>query len=185
MGPYELTDWLCEQGRYGLKTPDKKIGAIGRGIFIHKGRDKVLDPEVVAKLAEIQKAKGIKTRTFTDEEVIERMFFPMINEGFKILEEGFAQRPSDIDICYIFGYGFPPAKGGPMFYAEKYVGLPQLLEKLKVFDAHAKTRPQNGGKYRDYFAPSKLLEFCVANKCTTVQEGVDAYRAQTAGKSKL
>merc|ERR1712072_450370 len=100
------------------KTPDKSIGATGRGIFIYKGRDKVLDPEVIAKAAEIIKAKGIKGRTFSTEEMTDRMFFPLINEGFKILEEGYCQRPSDIDVCYIYGYGFPPAKGGPMFCRE-------------------------------------------------------------------
>merc|ERR1719323_2861117 len=63
MGPYELTDWLCENNRFGQKTPDPKIGATGRGIFIHKGRDKVVDPEVVAKIEEIRKAKNHKART--------------------------------------------------------------------------------------------------------------------------
>jgi 3-hydroxyacyl-CoA dehydrogenase len=182
MGPYELTDWLCEKGRYGLKTPDKSIGATGRGIFIYKGRDKMLDPEVIAKAAEIIKAKGIKGRTFSTEEITERMFFPMINEGFKILEEGYAQRPSDIDVCYIFGYGFPPAKGGPMFYAEKYVGMPEILKKLKAFDADAQLRPKNGQqKYRDYFVPSKLLEFCVQKDISSIQEGVELWRTEGPG----
>jgi len=182
MGPYELTDWLCEKGRYGLKTPDKSIGATGRGIFIYKGRDKVLDPEVAAKAAEIIKAKGIKGRTFSTEEMTDRMFFPLINEGLKILEEGYCQRPSDVDVCYIYGYGFPPAKGGPMFYAEKYVGLPTILEKLKAFDADAKLRPQNGQqKYRDYFVPSKLLEFCVQKQISSIQEGVELWRSEGPG----
>merc|ERR1712139_504797 len=146
MGPYELTDWLCEKGRYGLKTPDKSIGATGRGIFIYKGRDKVLDPEVAAKAAEIIKAKGIKGRTFSTEEMTDRMFFSLINEALKILEEGYCQRPSDVDVCYIYGYGFPPAKGGPMFYAEKYVGLPTILEKLKAFDADASSDRRMGSR---------------------------------------
>merc|ERR1711981_998130 len=132
----------------------------------------------------LQKAMGIKTRAFSDDEIIERLFFPLINEGFKILEEGFATRPSDIDICYIYGYGFPPAKGGPMFYAETYVGLRPLLEKLRVFDADAKERPKNGGKYRDYFAPSKLLEHCVSTGATSIQEGLDSWR-DGPGKAKL
>jgi len=175
MGPNELTDWLCEQGRWGLKTPDKSIGAKGRGIFIYQGREKTLDPEVVAKVAELQKSMGIKTRTFSDDEIIERLFFPLINEGFKILEEGFATRPSDVDICYIYGYGFPPAKGGPMFFAENYVGLKQLLTKLQAFEADMLERPKNGGKYRDYFKPSKLLELCVEKECT-IQDGLDTWR---------
>jgi 3-hydroxyacyl-CoA dehydrogenase len=165
-GPYELGDWLCEQGRFGMKTPDPKIKASGRGIFIHRGRDKSVDPEVVAKMEEIRKMKGITARAVSDEEIIERLFFPLINEGFKILEEGFVSRPSDIDIVYIFGYGFPPAKGGPMFYAENYVGLPKILERLKVYAADAKKRYTTNKHYLpiDYFEPSKLLEACAAKQ---------------------
>jgi len=163
MGPYELVDWLCENNRFGLKTPDPKIGATGRGIFIHKGRDKAVDPEVVAKIEEIRKLKGVTARKVTDEEIVERLFFPLINEGFRILEEGFAQRSSDIDIVYIFGYGFPPVKGGPMFYAENYVGLPKILERLKVYAAEAKKRYTTNKHYLpvDYFEPSQLLIDCV------------------------
>jgi len=163
MGPYELVDWLCENNRFGLKTPDPKIGATGRGIFIHKGRDKAVDPEVVAKIEEIRKLKGVTARKVTDEEIVERLFFPLINEGFRILEEGFAQRSSDIDIVYIFGYGFPPVKGGPMFYAENYVGLPKILERLKVYAAEAKNRYTTNKHYLpvDYFEPSQLLIDCV------------------------
>lgn len=119
LGPYELVDWLCELGRYGQKTPDKSIGADGRGFYIHKGRNKDVDPEVVRKIDEIRKVKGVVARKISDTEVIERLFFPLINEGFKLLEEGYASKPSDIDIVYLFGYGFPPSRGGPMFYAEK------------------------------------------------------------------
>jgi 3-hydroxyacyl-CoA dehydrogenase len=163
MGPYELTDWLCENNRFGQKTPDPKIGATGRGVYIHKGRDKVVDPEVVAKMEEIRKTKGVTARKVGDEEALERLFFPLINEGFRILEEGHAQRSSDIDMVYIFGYGFPPAKGGPMFYAENYVGLPKLAERLKVYAAEAKKRYTTNKHYLpvDYFEPSKLLLECV------------------------
>ena len=82
------------------------------------------------------------------------------------LEEGFADKPSDLDIVYIYGYGWPPAKGGPMFYAENYIGLPKLLERLKHYDAEAKNRAAANKNYRavDYFTPSKLLEECVAAK---------------------
>jgi 3-hydroxyacyl-CoA dehydrogenase len=163
MGPYELTDWLCENNRFGQKTPDPKIGATGRGIFIHKGRDKMIDPEVIAKVEEIRKAKGHTARTVTDQEVEERLFFPLINEGFRIMEEGFAQRSSDVDIVYLYGYGFPPAKGGPLFFAENYVGYPKLLERLKVYAAEAKQRYTTNSHYLpvDYFEPSQLLIDCV------------------------
>eukprot|EP00438_Fugacium_kawagutii_P028994 Skav221412 [mRNA] locus=scaffold355:57283:64776:+ [translate_table: standard] len=71
-GPYELTDWLCELGRFGMKTPDPAIKANGRGIFIHRGRDKTVDPEVVAKMDEVRKAKGVTPRAVSDEEICER-----------------------------------------------------------------------------------------------------------------
>merc|ERR1719343_649744 len=107
--------------------------------------------------------KGVTARTISKEEIIERLFFPLINEGFKILEEGFVSRPCDIDIVYIFGYGFPPSKGGPMFFAENYVGLPKLVERLKVYAAEAKQRYTTNKHYLpvDYFEPSKLLLECV------------------------
>jgi len=163
-GPYELGDWLCDLGRYGQKTPDKNIKADGRGIFIHRGRNKEVDPEVVAKIEEIRKMKGVVPRKVSDEEILERLFFPLINEGFKIIEEGHATRSSDIDIVYIFGYGFPPHLGGPMFYAENYVGFAKLLERVKVYNAQAKERFTKNPHYLpvDYFEPSKLLEECAA-----------------------
>jgi len=163
-GPYDLTDWLCEQGRFGLKTPDPNIKANGRGIFIHRGRAKEVDPDVIAKQAEIRKLKGLTARSISDDEITERLFFPLINEGFKILEQGFASKASDIDMVYLAGYGFPTLKGGPMFYAENYVGLPRILQQLKMYDAKAKERYTTNKHYLpiDYFEPSALLEECVA-----------------------
>mmetsp|Transcript_39285 Transcript_39285/g.80334 ORF Transcript_39285/g.80334 Transcript_39285/m.80334 type:complete len:751 (+) Transcript_39285:60-2312(+) len=174
-GPYELTDWLCELGRFGMKTPDPSIKANGRGIFIHRGRDKTVDPEVVAKLDEVRKAKGVTPRPVSDEEIVERLFYPLINEGFKILEQGYVARSSDIDLVYIYGYGFPPSKGGPMFFAENYAGFKTILEKLKVFDKQAKERYTKNPQYLpiDYFEPSKLLEACAA------KEGMQVFPGQT------
>lgn len=165
-GPYELVDWLCEQNRFGQKTPDPKIKATGRGIFIHRGREKEVDPEVLAKMEEIRKMKGVTTRTISNEEIIERVFYSLVNEGFRILEEGYAARSSDIDIVYIFGYGFPPAKGGPMFWAENYVGFSKILERCKVYAAQAKERYTKNKHYLpvDYFEPSKLLVECAARQ---------------------
>eukprot|EP00931_Biecheleriopsis_adriatica_P055077 TRINITY_DN3248_c0_g1_i1.p1 TRINITY_DN3248_c0_g1~~TRINITY_DN3248_c0_g1_i1.p1 ORF type:complete len:773 (+),score=235.67 TRINITY_DN3248_c0_g1_i1:283-2319(+) len=172
-GPYEIVDWLCDQGRFGQKTPDKSIGANGRGIFIHKGRSKEVDPEVIAKMDEVRKTKGVTPRNVSDEEIIERLFFPLINEGFKILEEGFVAKSSDIDIVYIFGYGFPPAKGGPMFFAEHYVGFQKILERLKEYDVKAKERYTKNPHYLpiDYFEPSKLLVACAAKQGAKVPPG--------------
>merc|ERR1719222_912681 len=129
----------------------------------------MIDPEVKVKQEEIRKMKGVTPRKVDKQEIIERLFFPLINEGFRILEEGYVARPSDIDIVYIFGYGFPPAKGGPMFYAENYVGLPKILERCKVYASEAKKRYTKNKHYLpvDYFEPSKLLEECVAKEKTT------------------
>ena len=83
---------------YGIKT--------GRGTFLYdaKTRKKLgIDPECEAKVVDIRKAKGVTARLFADDEICERLFFPLVNEGFKILEEGMAQRPSDIDIVYVYG----------------------------------------------------------------------------------
>jgi len=166
MRPYELGDWLCEQGRFGVKT--------GRGMFLYdaKTRKKLgLDPEVTKKAEEIRNAKGLAKRTdITEQEVIERVMYPLINEGFKILEEGFAQRPSDIDIVYAFGYGFPPYKGGPMHYADNGIkgGLAKLHERLVFYDSEASKKAKENPNfiYHDYFAPSKLLVECVEQKKT-------------------
>ncbi|CAJ1435754.1 unnamed protein product [Effrenium voratum] len=143
--------------------------------------------QVVAKLEEIRKTKGVTARPVSDEEIVERLFFPLINEGFKILEEGYVARSSDVDIApgnvlssyawieevYIYGYGFPPSKGGPMFFAENYVGFKKILEKLKIYGAQAKERFTKNPHYLpiDYFEPSKLLEACVAKEGTKVFPG--------------
>jgi 3-hydroxyacyl-CoA dehydrogenase len=97
--------------------------------------------------------------------------YPLINEGFKILEEGFAQKPSDIDIVYIYGYGFPPVKGGPMFWADNYVGLDKVLERLRFYNEEARKRYTTNKNYRkiDYYEPSKLLEECVGAGKTLTQ----------------
>merc|ERR1719356_801106 len=69
IGPYDLTDWLCELGRFGMKTPDPTINANGRGVYIHKGKEVYVDSEVVARMEEIRKAKGIVHRSFSPEEI--------------------------------------------------------------------------------------------------------------------
>ena len=94
---------------------------------------------------------GATARTFTQQEIIERLVYPMINEGAKILEEKMAIRASDIDIIWINGYNWPAYRGGPMFYAD-LVGLPLVLAKLKEFEAHA----------GEGWKPAALLERLVA-----------------------
>jgi len=95
--------------------------------------------------------KGMTRRAISDQEILERCVYPMINEGAKILEEGKAIRASDIDIVWINGYGFPVYRGGPMFYGDT-VGLDKVLAKMKEFEA----------KMGADFKPAKLLEKLVA-----------------------
>ena len=85
--------------------------------------------------------------------IVERILFPLVNEGFKILEEGIAHQPSDIDVVYVYGYGWPVYRGGPMFWADHEVGLGYLLSRLRQFSVQF---PDT-----DYFRPSALLNTCV------------------------
>jgi len=176
MRPYELGDWLCDQGRFGQKT--------GRGMYLYdaKTRKKLgLDPEVQKMSDEIIAKKGFKKRTdISEAEVVERILFPLVNEGFKILEEGYAQRPSDIDIVYAFGYGFPVYRGGPMHWADNIKGgLAKLHERLVFYDAESKRKAKENSNfiYHDYFVPSKLLVECVEKKTTLASLWAEKERA--------
>ena len=116
-----ISDALCEAGRFGQKT--------SAGYYKYDGRTPTPDPEVDRIIAEQQRKVGVNPRTIGDDEIFERMFYPMINEGARILEEGIASRPSDIDVIWMNGYGWPTWTGGPMFYADK-VGLQHIAERL-------------------------------------------------------
>ncbi|CAK9075344.1 unnamed protein product [Durusdinium trenchii] len=153
-------DWTTSAPHVELSATRDCLGATGPEDYIHYSAE--VDPEVVAKLDEVRKAKGVVPRAVSDQEICERLFYPLINEGFKILEEGYVARSNDIDIVYIYGYGFPPSKGGPIFFAENYAGFKTILEKLKVFDKQAKERFTKNKAYLpiNYFEPSKLLEAC-------------------------
>ncbi|MDE8346187.1 MAG: 3-hydroxyacyl-CoA dehydrogenase NAD-binding domain-containing protein [Acidocella sp.] len=107
-----VTDTLCEQGRFGQKT--------GAGYYIYEkgSRVPVPDPMVLELAAEKAAALGVKRRNIAEQEVFERMFYPMINEAARILEEGIAIRASDIDVVWVYGYGWPVWRGGPCFYAD-------------------------------------------------------------------
>lgn len=122
-GRADIADALCEMGRFGQKT--------GRGFYIYEkgARAGIPDPEVEALIAETAAKQGIERREIGDEEIVERLIYPMISEGAKILEEGVAQRPGDIDVVWVNGYGFPVWRGGPMFYADQ-VGLKHVRNRL-------------------------------------------------------
>ena len=122
----EIGDKLCEQGRYGQKT--------GAGFYKYEpgNRNPIPDPVVEALIVAESKAKGIARRAITDEEIVKRCIYPLINEGARILDEGIALRASDIDIIYIYGYGFPVFRGGPMFYADS-VGVESVYKDICAF----------------------------------------------------
>ncbi len=120
-------DALCEMGRYGQKT---KAGWYRYG----QDRSRHEDPEVDVLLKRIAAEAGIDQREISDEEILDRVVYALVNEGARILEEGYALRASDIDIIYLYGYGFPAFRGGPMFYADT-VGLGRVLERVGGFHA--------------------------------------------------
>ena len=97
-----------------------------------EGRKAMADGEVVSLVREEARKAQIPQRTFTDEEIVARTLYGMINEGARILEEGLAQRASDIDVIYVNGYGFPSWRGGPMFYADT-IGTKRILERVVAF----------------------------------------------------
>lgn len=122
----EIADALCEAGRFGQKT--------GKGYYKYEAgsRAPLPDPEVEKLIDETLLRMGRKKRVVSDDEILERMMYPMINEGAKILEEGIAARPSDIDVVWLYGYGWPIYRGGPMFWADS-VGLKHIADRLAFY----------------------------------------------------
>ena len=129
-----ISDKLCEQGRFGQKT--------GAGWYLYqKGRrDALPDPAVDALVEAHRREHGITPRKIGSTEIVQRCIFALVNEGARILEEGIAQRASDIDVVYIFGYGFPAYRGGPMFYADS-LGLLTVERALEAFCAQRPFKP--------------------------------------------
>ena len=119
-----VADALCEAGRFGQKT--------GRGYYTYEGRAATQDPAVDAIITAESGRLGIARRAVPEAEIIERLVYPMINEGARILEEGVAERAGDIDTIWLTGYNWPAWRGGPMFYAD-LVGLAHIRDRLEVF----------------------------------------------------
>jgi 3-hydroxyacyl-CoA dehydrogenase len=120
-----VADALCEMGRYGQKT--------GAGWYRYdENRNPSPDPEVRALIEKLTKTAGIARRAIGAEEIVDRTVYALVNEGAKILEEGFALRAVDIDIIYLTGYGFPVYRGGPMWYADT-VGLKKVYDRVLEF----------------------------------------------------
>ncbi|WP_138515412.1 3-hydroxyacyl-CoA dehydrogenase NAD-binding domain-containing protein [Rhodoferax bucti] len=122
----KTADLLCEKGRFGQKT-----GA-GWYDYVPGKRDAIPNADVVAMIDEHRQALGITPRKISDEEIVQRLVFSLVNEAAHILEEGIAAKASDIDIVYIFGYGFPAHRGGPMNYADE-VGLFNVVQAMNRF----------------------------------------------------
>jgi len=135
-----VADELCEMGRYGQKT--------GAGWYKYdENRRPSGDAVVTATIERLAAQAGIARRAITNEEIIERTIYALVNEGARILEEGIALRSVDIDIVYLTGYGFPAWRGGPMFYADT-VGLKNVLAKIEEFET----------KHGELWAPAPLLK---------------------------
>jgi 3-hydroxyacyl-CoA dehydrogenase len=137
----EIADALCEQGRFGQKT--------SKGFYLYEPGSRAgrPDPDVEQLIVATSKRLGIRRRPIEPSEIIERLIFPMINEGARILEEGIALRPGDIDVIWIYGYGFPIWRGGPMYYADQ-TGLATIRDRL------AELAKQTGDKRHE---PAALL----------------------------
>jgi 3-hydroxyacyl-CoA dehydrogenase len=136
-----IGDRLAALGRFGLK--------VGKGYYRYEpnSRTPVPDPEVEEIIREASRREGLQRRDISDQEILERLVYPMINEGARILDEGIAIRPSDIDVIWVYGYGWPTYRGGPMYYADS-VGLPRIRDRLVELQA----------VHGDFFRPAPLLD---------------------------
>jgi len=136
-----VSDKLCEAGMLGQKT--------GAGYYRYEpgNRTPLENPDLAPMLDAASREKGLERRELDEQYIIERTIYALVNEGAKILEEGIAQRASDIDVIYLNGYGFPAFRGGPMFYADS-VGLDEVLARVKALHARC----------GDWWKPAPLLE---------------------------
>jgi 3-hydroxyacyl-CoA dehydrogenase len=136
-----VPDWLFEMGRYGQKT--------GAGWYRYEdgSRTPVPDPLIDELAQKAAAGRGIERRAITDDEIIARTMTALANEGANILDEGFALRPGDVDVIYVYGFGFPRHRGGPMFYADT-VGLNTVLDRVR----------QYARQFGDYWRPAALLQ---------------------------
>jgi 3-hydroxyacyl-CoA dehydrogenase len=124
-----VADALVEMGRLGQKT--------NAGYYDYAPGDRTPKPSPVVEelIKKVASEVGFKQREFSDQELVERCLLPLFNVGCEVLEEGVAYRSSDIDIVYLYGYGFPAYRGGPMFWAENEIGLKNALEKVRGYSA--------------------------------------------------
>ncbi|HJS31703.1 MAG TPA: 3-hydroxyacyl-CoA dehydrogenase NAD-binding domain-containing protein [Alphaproteobacteria bacterium] len=123
-----IADLICERGRFGQKT--------GSGWYRYDKGDRtpIPDPEIERLIEDEARRAGVTRRAVDEEEIVKRCVYALVNEGAKILDEGIAQRASDIDVIYVYGYGFPAWRGGPMFHAD-LAGLANVLADIRKFAA--------------------------------------------------
>ncbi len=144
----KTADLLCEKGRFG-----QKVG-MGWYDYVAGKRDAVPNAEVVKMIEDHRASLGIKPRKVSDEEIVQRLVYALVNEGARILEEGIASKASDVDMVYLMGYGFPLWRGGPMCYADT-VGLFNVMQSMKRF-------AQNPLDDAKFWEPAPLLQKLVA-----------------------
>ena len=142
-----VADAICELGRFGQKT--------GNGYYHYEKGSRTPQPDPIVEEIIVKAARdaGINRRQVSDEEILKRCIYPMINEAAKILEEGIATRASDIDVIWVYGYGWPIYRGGPMRYAD-HIGLENIYNDMLKFKA----------EHGDAWTPAPLLEKLVKEK---------------------
>jgi 3-hydroxyacyl-CoA dehydrogenase len=121
-----LREILCERGRLGQKS--------GKGFYLYDAetRASAPDPEVETIIEELAHKQGVARHEVSDQEILERCLYPMVNEGAKILDEKIAIRASDIDVVWVNGYGWPVYRGGPMFWADEQ-GLASVADRVREY----------------------------------------------------
>jgi 3-hydroxyacyl-CoA dehydrogenase len=148
---YQADFALHEAGRLGQKN--------GKGYYRYEGRKRIDDPEAIGILRERARRLGVPQSAHDDEEIVERCLYPLINEGFRILEEGIALRAGDIDVVWTSGYGFPRYRGGPMFHAGT-IGLERVLAGIRKY----------GERFGPmHWEPAPLLVRLVEEGCTLAE----------------
>jgi len=183
MGPFKMADLVGldlfgrERANAKVATPDKNIRDAmyaaerygqknSKGFYKYDAKRQLsADPEAEAIIAKVWQNNGTRPTSYSPDEIVQTCYFPVINEGFKCLEEGIAIRPCDVDVCLVFGYNWPKATGGPMHFAGS-VGLPKVLDTLQKMSVK----------------PSALLKECVEKGWTLDSEGLTQRLAQVRSK---
>jgi len=152
--PFTIADKLYKMGHFGQKTK--------KGYYDYsKNRRGKSRSTIINLIKEVRKEKAIVQRKFNVEDIEQRLIYSLINEGMHCLEEKIASRPIDIDVILMFGYGFPPQLGGPMFYCDE-IGLKNICKKIEKFRIELPENP--------YWKESSLFK-----KCATKNIGIHKY----------